>query len=141
MKNIIKYTIGIVMLLYVTACQKDFDPSSYAPVQSFGGFGSSGEIAPSNLVGHWSFENSLVDSVSGSAGTVVNNTFSNGIKGQALQGAAKGYFITTPSDAVKNLQSFTVSLWVNVPQNTKGIYGLFPLTNTGGFWGNLASFC
>jgi len=29
---------------------------------------------------------------------------------------------------------------VNVPQNTKGIYGLFSLTNTGGFWGNLDIF-
>jgi hypothetical protein len=130
----------VTIILFFTSCQKKFDPKSYAPIQSFGGFGSSSEVAPSNLVGHWSFENSLIDSVSSTVGNGVGTSFTNGIKGQALQGANSAYFITTPSTAVKSLQSMTISLWVNTPQNTTGTYGLVSLSNTNDFWGNIDLF-
>jgi hypothetical protein len=134
--------IGLIaaILLLFASCQKKFNPDSYAPVQSFGGFGSSSQIQPSNLVGHWAFENSLVDSVSGTVATGVNTTFSTGIKGAGLQGADKGYVTSTPSNAILGLQSFTVSLWVNVPQNTTATYGLVGLSNTADFWGNFDIF-
>lgn len=133
------FVVTIAAFLF-SSCQKNFNPKSYAPVQSFGGYGSSSEIAPSSLVGHWAFENSLVDSVSNTIGTGVGTSFTNGIKGQALQGANNAYFITTPSNAVKSLQSFTISLWVNTPQNTTGTYGLVCLSNTADFWGNFDVF-
>lgn len=134
--------IGLIaaILLFFASCQEKFNPDSYAPVQSFGGFGRSSQIQPSNLVGHWAFENSLVDSVSGTVATGASTTFSTGIKGAGLQGADKAYVTSTPSNAVMGLQSFTVSLWVNVPQNTKGTYGLVSLSNTGDFWGNFDIF-
>ena len=134
--------IGIiaVILLLFASCQKKFNPDSYAPIQTFGGFGSSSQIQPSNLVGHWSFENSLIDSVSSALGNGVGTSFTNGIKGQALQGANNGYFITTPSTAVLNLQSLTISLWVNVPPNLTGTYGFVCLSNTNDFWGNFDVF-
>ncbi len=134
--------IGLIaaILLLFASCQKKFNPDSYAPVQSFGGFGSSNQIQPSNLVGHWAFENSLIDSVSSALGDGVGTSFTNGIKGQALQGANNGYFITTPTTAVLNLQSLTVSLWVNVPPNLTGTYGFVCLSNTNDFWGNFDVF-
>lgn len=138
--NISKLGLIASVLLLFASCQKTFNPDSYAPVQSFGGFGSSNQIQPSNLVGHWSFENSLIDSVSTTVATGVNTTFSTGIKGAGLQGADKAYVISTPSNAIIGLQSMTVSLWVNVPQNTKATYGLVCLSNTGDFWGNFDIF-
>ncbi len=134
------FPIFLMVIILFFSCQKKFNPASYAPVQSFGGYGSSSEIAPSNLVGHWSFENSLIDSVSKTVGTGVGTSFTTGIKGEALQGANNGYFITTPSNAVINLQSLTISLWVNVPPNLTGTYGFVCLSNTADFWGNFDVF-
>jgi hypothetical protein len=130
----------VSILFMIISCQEKFDPKSYAPIQSFGGYGASSDIAPTNLVGHWSFENSLIDSVSSAMGNGVGTSFTDGIKGQALQGADNGYFITTPSTAVLNLQSLTISLWVDVPPNLTGTYGFVCLSNTNDFWGNFDVF-
>jgi hypothetical protein len=70
----------------------------------------------------------------------VSTNFSTGIKGAALQGTDKGYVISTPSNSIINLQSFTVALWANVPQNTKATWGLVNLSNTADFWGNFDIF-
>lgn len=135
-----RFAVIAAFLLLFASCQKKFDPGSYAPEQSFGGFAKSNQIQASNLVGYWSFENSLIDSVSSTVATGVNTTFSNGIKGAGLQGADKAYVTSIPSNAVIGLQSMTVSLWVNVPQNTKGTYGLVALSNTAADWGNFDIF-
>ncbi len=112
--NFSTYISGILLLAVgITSCQKSFDPASYAPAQTFGGYTTSREIAASNLVGYWGFENSLIDSVSNKNGNGVGTSFTTGIKGNALQGANNGYFITTPSSAVVGLKSFTISFCVN----------------------------
>ncbi|PZX64443.1 LamG domain-containing protein [Hydrotalea sandarakina] len=139
--SISTYIAALVVLAFgFTSCQKSFNPASYAPAQTFGGYASSRDIAASNLVGYWGFENSLIDSVSSTNGTGVGTSFTTGIKGNALQGANNGYFITTPSSAVVGLKSFTISFWVNSPQNTNGTFGLVCLSNTQDFWGNLDIF-
>lgn len=122
------------------SCYKKYDPSSYAPALSIGGYTTANEVAKANLVGYWAFDGSLVDSVSNQAGTNSGTSFTGGIKGQALQGADKGYVVTDPSTAIQNLQSFTVTSWVNSPQNTNGIVGLIDLANAKSFWGNLTVF-
>lgn len=139
--SISTYIAALVVLAFgFTSCQKSFNPASYAPAQTFGGYAASRDIAASNLVGYWGFENSLIDSVSSTNGTGVGTSFTTGIKGNALQGANNGYFITTPSSAVVGLKSFTISFWVNSPQNTNGTFGLVCLSNTQDFWGNLDIF-
>ena len=103
--SISTYIAALVVLAFgFTSCQKSFNPASYAPAQTFGGYASSRDIAASNLVGYWGFENSLIDSVSSTNGTGVGTSFTTGIKGNALQGANNGYFITTPSSAVVGLK-------------------------------------
>ncbi|RTL55704.1 MAG: LamG domain-containing protein [Sphingobacteriales bacterium] len=139
--NILTYMAVLLLLASgFSSCQKSFDPASYAPAQTFGGYTTSREIAASNLVGYWGFENSLIDSVSNKNGNGVGTSFTTGIKGNALQGANNGYFITTPSSAVVGLKSFTISFWVNSPQNTNGTFGLVCLSNTQDFWGNIDIF-
>ncbi len=126
--------------ILLSSCYKEFDPSSYAPKLSIGGYTSSKEIAPSNLVGYWSFDGSLVDSVSKTAGTNTGTSFTAGVKGQALQGADKGYVLFTPGTSITGLKSFTITFWVNSPQNTNGIVGLVNLANANSFWGNFDLF-
>lgn len=124
----------------LTSCFKKFDPDSYAPPLNIGGFASSSEIAPANLVGHWSFDGNYVDSVSGTEATNTGTTFTGGIKGQAMQGALNSYVLATPGAAITSMNSFTITYWVNSPLHPAGIAGLVSLSNTNQFWGNIEMF-
>ncbi|MFC4211411.1 LamG domain-containing protein [Pedobacter lithocola] len=129
-----------VVTLGLSSCQKEFEPSSYAPALSIGGFNSAKQIAPSNLAAYWAFDGSLIDSVSNGAGTNTGTTFGTGIKGKSLQGATDSYFLSAPSAKVLSLKSFTITEWVNTPPPSNGIIGLFSLSNKSQFWGNLEIF-
>ncbi len=115
----------------------DFVKGDAPPVP--GGFTNSREIAATNLIGYWAFNGSLIDSVSGASGTSSNTSFGEGQKGQALQGGPSGYVTATPSAAVRAMTSYTISLWVNTPQNV-GATGLVSLGNSTDFWGNINIF-
>ena len=142
MKN--KYIILTVVIsitgLLLTSCYNGFDPKSYAPAFTINGFTASRDIKKSNLVGYWAFEGSYIDSVTNTAATNVGTSFVNGFKGKAMQGANNAYVISTVSSAVANLHSFTISYWINTPQNTSGIVGTVNISRTDDFWGNLDMF-
>lgn len=145
MKKNYKGKIKAVLLLFslsmiINSCTDKDGINGYAPPLTLGGYTSSKEIAPTNLVAYWAFDNSLIDSVSGALGANSGTTFNTGIKKSALQGASNKYVLFDPSATIQNLHSFTVSAWVNSPQNTNGIVGLIDLANTGAFWGNLTVF-
>ena len=126
--------------LMLGSCFKKFDTNSYAPPLNIGGYTSVKEIAPTNLVGYWSFNGSYVDSVSGVAGTNTGTTFTPGIKGSAMQGALNSYVTFTPGNSISTMQSFTITYWVNSPAPSTGIIGLVNLAKTDGFWGNIDMF-
>ena len=132
--------VALILSLGLVSCLKKFDPSSYAPPLNIGGYTSVKQIAAANLVGYWSFNGTLIDSVSNTVGTATGTTFTTGFEGQALQGALNGYVLATPSTAIKSLQSFTTTLWVNTPPPSTGIIGFFSLANTNNFWGNIEMF-
>ena len=140
-----KLTIKLLLATSLTgllfsSCYKKFDEKSYAPALNIGGYTSTKQIAPANLVGYWSFNGNLVDSVSGTTGTNTGTSFGNGVKGQAMQGAASSYVVYNTPTALQNLHSFTTTMWVNTPQNANGIVGLMDIANAGSFWGNLTIF-
>ncbi len=124
----------------ISSCYEKFDPESYAPNLSIGGFTSTADISPSNLVGYWSFDNNLTEIISKAEGENTGTAFTGGIKGQAMQGGVNKYVTSNASDAIKNLKSFTVTSWVNSPMNANGIVGVLDLSNTKAFWGNLTVF-
>lgn len=124
----------------LTSCYKKFDPQSYQPAFTVNGFTSTAEIGAGSLVGYWAFDGSYIDSVSNTAGTGVGTSFTGGFKGQAMQGALNGYVLTPPSNAIKNLQSFTITQWVKTPPPSTGIIDFFTLSNTTHFWGNIEMF-
>ncbi|GAB3335945.1 hypothetical protein GCM10027299_45480 [Larkinella ripae] len=140
--NIWSLVLAVSAAIGLSSCYEKFDPESYAPAVSIGGFSSSGEIAKANLVGYWPFNGNYVDEVSKKAGVNTGTTFGNGLKGQAMKGAQKGYVLFDPTDAILKLQSFTVGYWVNSPSTTAagGIIGLVGLSQKDGFWGNLEMF-
>lgn len=126
----------------LSSCQKKFDPKTYAPVKplpTYNGYSSSKEIATSNLVAFWPFSGSLADSLSGITGVSTATSFGAGLSGQGLQVSSTGYVVTNTPTAVKNLHSFTISVWVNMPLNT-GATGLVSVAHTQNFWGNFDIF-
>lgn len=126
--------------LGISSCQKEFDTNSYAPALNINGYTSSKQVAPSNLIAHWGFDDTLIDSVSNTAGVNKGTTFSAGVKGRALQGATDSYVLSAPSAKVTSLKSFTITEWINTPAPTNGIIGIFSLSNKSQFWGNLEMF-
>lgn len=138
----IKPAVGILaaLSLFVVSCQKKFDPNSYKPAESFGGFASSNQIEPDALVAHFSFESNLTDSVSKTAASNYGTTFSAGIKGQALQIGLNNYAVFAPSAGIKSLQSMTIAFWMNTPENTAGTQELVDFVDSNQFWSNLDMF-
>ena len=130
----------IICGLLLTSCYKKFDPKSYQPAFTVNGYTSVAEIGAGSLVGYWAFDGNYVDSVSGTAGTGTNTGFTGGFKKQALQGALNGYVLSAPSNAIKSLQSFTITEWVKTPPPSTGIITIFSLSNTIKFWGNIEIF-
>lgn len=144
MKNsfIKKAWLPVIMIccIALTSCYKKFDADSYKPPFTINGYTSSDEVGAGHLVGYWSFDGNNTESVSGTSGTSVGNSFTGGFKGQAMQGALNGYVLSAPSTSIATMQSFTVSEWVNTPPPSTGIVDFFTLTNTANFWGNIEMF-
>jgi hypothetical protein len=138
--KIIAILFVAAVTLGISSCQDEFDPSSYAPPLNIGGYTNSNEIAASNLVARWAFDGSLVDSVSNTEGVNTGTSFTAGTKGQALQGALNSYVITSPGASITSLKSFTISMWIQTPPPSTGVIGLFSLSNTKEFWGNIEIF-
>ena len=135
-KNMALLIAGSALL---ASCYKSFDPDSYKPTFTVGGYASSADVGQGHLVGYWAFDGSYIDSVSGTVATGVNTGFSNGFKGQALQGSANGYAISDLPAAIKNLKSFTIDFWINTPQNTAATAPI-SISNLDDFWGALDMF-
>jgi hypothetical protein len=144
-KNIfIAGATAVAVVFTISSCQKGFDAKSYAPVKPlpiYNGYSKSKDINPTNLVAYWAFNNSLIDSVSGTVGVATGTSFGDGIaKGKGLQGALHSYVLSDASPALANLHSFTISTWVNTPPPSVGVIGFFSLANTINFWGNIDMF-
>ncbi|SDF23675.1 Concanavalin A-like lectin/glucanases superfamily protein [Dyadobacter soli] len=142
LKNTLTVALCATTMLGVTSCYEKFDPESYAPNVTIGGFTSSDEIAKANLVAHFPFDGNYSDVVSNTAGTNTGTTFANGLKGQAMKGAKDGYVLFDPTAAILGLKSFTMTYWVNSPSTKSqgGIIGLVGLSQMNGFWGNVETF-
>ncbi|WP_431212901.1 LamG-like jellyroll fold domain-containing protein [Puia sp. P3] len=128
------------LALVLGSCQKKFDPKSYAPAETFGGYSASNEVGASSLVAHFSFEGALVDSVSKTSATGTGTSYGTGVKGQGLSIGLNNYATFIPTDAIKQLQSMTIAYWVNTPINSAGIQEPVCFVNSTQFWSNLDMF-
>lgn len=140
MKNFKSLSLLAGTALLFSACMDKYDPSAYAPALSIDGYTSAKGVATSSLVAQWSFNGALIDSVGSGTGTNKSTSFSNGIKGQALQGALNSYVTFENNARITGLKSFTLTQWTNTPPPSVGIIGLFSLSNKTQFWGNIEAF-
>ena len=100
------------------------------------------EIAKSNLIAYWNFEDSPKDAI-GQRGTATSAvTYATGQRGKAYQGKEGAYisFDVPNTDALATMKGYTISTWVKAPKVAdKGIGMFFQLTGTE-FLGSLAFF-
>jgi len=106
----------------------DFKKGDVPPI---GNYTKSDDVAASNLVAHWTFDNTTNEVISNTAPTsVLNNSFVQGVKGQALH-LNKGYLLYPVIDKLNTangLGSVSVSLWINVDNNGSQATEFFALT-------------
>ncbi|MBX6379360.1 concanavalin A-like lectin/glucanase superfamily protein [Thermoflavifilum aggregans] len=141
MKRYIALLMIVSFWMLISSCYKKFDPHSYMPALTIGGYTSASEVGASHLVAYWAFNGNLIDSVSGTSGTGTNVAFAGGVKGQAVKiGNANSYVLFPADPRLASLQSFTLTFWVNAQQNTTGTGGILSLSDTTNFWGNLDVF-
>ncbi len=145
-KNIKNLLQGSLLLLGVgllgSGCTKadysdNFNKGDAPPVA--GGFVNSNDVAPTNLIAHFPFENSVADVKGGVTGGTTSGTtsFVTGRKGMAYQGSANGFIGYTNPGPIATLGSFTTSMWINTGKHDGGAQGVFTLAKQdGSFWGN-----
>jgi hypothetical protein len=86
------------------------EKSFFVPVS---GYSSSSQVAAANLVAHWAFNGSYIDSVSKVVGTPNHASaisFVQGKLGQAAQVKSPGYINSNVTSTIANLKSLTVGL-------------------------------
>jgi hypothetical protein len=130
--------------LTLSSCTKadrsdDFPAGDPPPVP--GGFTNSTEVAPSNLVVHFTFDGTVDDAKGGVTGGATQGTTSwvTGVKGQAYKGSTDGFIAYSNPGPIATLKSFTVAMWINTEKHEGGAQSVFSLskeTNPPSFWGN-----
>jgi len=126
-------------LMITSSCIKKANVYAPAkPLPSFNGFSSSKQIEASSLVDYFAFNGTNTDSLGGLTGKVEGSPgFATGVNGKAYQGAVGSSLVFDNPGPLANLQSFTISFWMNT-QNINGFArGIFSLNNPNDFWGSL----
>jgi hypothetical protein len=126
-----------VALLNLQSCTKE--PEDDPGNNNNTGYSSSDDIAKEDLVAKFSFENSM-DDAKGNISNVTTNsiTYGTGAKGSCYTGSADGYaHYESVGDAIKNLQSVTISSWVKTVNHADGAESWFQLLNDSNWIGNL----
>jgi hypothetical protein len=139
MKNKFSFLLMAVVVIAtvsISACKKDKKDVVIPPI---GGYNNSDEIAASNMVAKWSFENNTDDAkASVTVCTSSNTSFFAGAKGQAWKGSTDGYTLfSNAGTLLPALQSFTVAFWINTNIHAEGAQGLFMLSDSLSWIGNL----
>jgi hypothetical protein len=134
------FSIGSMAL--VSALALNFASCGDEPDDNGGGntgYTSSDQIAASNLVAKFSFENSVEDAKGNiTSGTTNNVTFVDGAKGKAYMGSADGYALfSNVGTAVTGIQSVTLSTWIKTSNHADGAESWFQLLNDSNWIGNM----
>jgi hypothetical protein len=121
------------LLMGFASCDKD-DDDALPPI---GGFNNANEVAASNLVAHFAFEdNGNETKSSATTASAVNASYETGVKGKAVK-LAQGYLSYNEIAALNSLPSNSVSLWAKFDNNGTHPSVFFSLTRPNEWAGNL----
>jgi hypothetical protein len=136
--------VAVFSVLALGSCKDDDD--KLPPID---GYNNSDEVANTNLVAHWTFDQNNNEVISGTAPSNTYGTVGStaGKLGNALQ-LTKGVLVYPSIDKINSanaLNNFTVSMWVNVADNKKtaseGFTVFYSLAPTGvtGVWADIVA--
>lgn len=125
-----------VVSLTMISCDDDDDDIDLPKI---GGYDKSDDIASTNLVAKFSFEDDINDAQGNvTDGSSSNTSFVEGAVGKAWQGSTNGYTVYgSPGTKLTGLSSFTVAFWIKTSVHTEGAEALFMLSNESSWIGNL----
>jgi hypothetical protein len=132
-----KITIGLLAGMVaagsiLSSCKKE-----EATLPAIDGYNNANEVAATNLVAHWGFEDNGKETKSGASPVGTKGaTYVTGIKGKALS-LANGYLSYDAIAALSSLPSATISAWVQVSNNGNNPSCIFTLTRPNEWAGNL----
>jgi hypothetical protein len=140
MKKTMNYLAGgaAMLALVFGGCSK----SDTLP--AIDGYNGSNDVAATNLVAHWTFDDTNNEAISSKAPSNTYGTvgFTTGQIGKALL-LTEGALVYPSIDKIggaNSLSNYTVSMWLNTKNNGTAFstfFGLFPTANTD-FWGNIS---
>ncbi|MCU0383840.1 MAG: LamG domain-containing protein [Cyclobacteriaceae bacterium] len=130
--------LAVGTAFFVSSCD---DEDALPPID---GYNNSNEVAATNLVAHWTFDDTNNERISNTAPSNTYGTvgFTEGQIGKALNlqaGALKFPSIAAIGGA-NSLPNYTISLWLeakNTGNSFSTYFGIFPTGNTD-FWGNMS---
>lgn len=144
MKRTINYFLSAAVAVAVLGMGSCSDDESLPPID---GYNNSDEVGSTNLVAHWTFDDTNNEAISSTAPASTFGTvgFTTGQIGKALD-LKKGVLVYPPIDKINSanaLNNFTVSMWVNA-KGQKGVagggfsafFGLIP-TGVTDIWGDV----
>ena len=121
------------LLMGFASCDKD-DDVTLPPI---GGFNNANEVAASNLVAHFAFEdNGTETKSSATTASAVNASYEGGVKGKAVK-LSQGYLSYNEITALNSLPSNSISLWAKFDNNGTRPSVFFSLTRPNEWAGNL----
>lgn len=125
--------LGLGSIVFFSSCTKaDYndDVTKGDPVPVAGGFTNSSQVAATNLLAYWNFDNNKNETKSSTAPLKdVNSSFEKGIKGNALH-LSSGYLLYPTIAALSSanaVSSCSVSLWIKVQNNGSTFSEFFTL--------------
>ncbi|RVU24774.1 LamG domain-containing protein [Sandaracinomonas limnophila] len=122
----------LVGTMLFTSCKKSEDT-----LPTIDGYNNSDEVAASNLMAHWGFEDSGKETKSGATPTETKNaSYATGVKGKALS-LASGFLAYNAIANLNSLASATISGWVNISNNGNTPSCFLTLTRPNEWAGNL----
>jgi hypothetical protein len=136
-----------VFAIMGVSCKKDGNPNNLPSVSTasyegkIDGYTSSNEVFPENMIAYWSFDDTKIELVSGTAPTAsANDSYvTGGVRGKALSLAAGYLYFPVQLQKFKtdSLKSWTISTWVKILNNGSKRTMLFQLARPGIFNGNI----
>lgn len=121
------------LLMGFASCDKDDD----VVLPPIGGFNNANEVAASNLVAHFAFQdNGNETKSSATTASAVNASYETGVKGKAVK-FAQGYLSYNEIPALNSLPSNSVSLWAKFANTGTHPSVFFSLTRPNEWAGNL----
>ncbi len=132
-----KITIGLLAGFVAAGSVLSSCKKEEATLPAIDGYNNANEVAATNLVAHWGFEDNGKETKSGASPVGSKGaTYVTGIKGKALS-LSNGYLSYDAISALSSLPSATISAWVQISNNGNTPSCFLSLTRPNEWAGNL----